>query len=142
MEFTQVEDFNAIHIIYRHDGKVFDLNTNSLVADTSTTIIEPITKPTGEEKEEYRKEVILQDDDLNWFEKIIAIYHLKGWVIGIVLAAILILIVWLWFKNKIQKKQIKKAVKDLIEDGDTDGLKNYACKVFSRNKTDKDEGEE
>ena len=142
VEFTQVEDFNAIHIIYRHNGKVFDLNTNSLVADTSTTIIEPITKPTGEEKEEYRKEVILQDDDLNWFEKIIAIYHLKGWVIGIVLAAILILIVWLWFKNKIQKKQIKKAVKDLIEDGDTDGLKNYACKVFSRNKTDKDEGEE
>lgn len=142
VQFTQVEDFNAIHIVYRHDGKVFDLNTNSLVADTPTTIIEPTEKPTREEKEEYREEVIRQDDDLNWFEKIVAIYHIKGWVIGIALAAVLILIARFWIKSKIQKKQIKAAVKDLIEDGDTDGIKDLANKGFGRNKTDKDEDEE
>ena len=140
MQFTQIEDFNAIHIVYRHDGKVFDLNTNSLIADTPTTIVEPAEKPTRDEREKYRKEVIMQDDELNWLEKFIAIYHIKGWVIGIALAVALILIVRFWIKSKIQKKQIKAAVRDWIEDADSDGIKDLEKDVFKTHRN-KDEDE-
>ena len=140
VQFTQIEDFNAIHIVYRHDGKVFDLNTNSLIADTPTTIVEPAEKPTRDEREKYRKEVIMQDDELNWLEKFIAIYHIKGWVIGIALAVALILIVRFWIKSKIQKKQIKAAVRDWIEDADSDGIKDLEKDVFKTHRN-KDEDE-
>lgn len=68
-EYTQIEDFKSINIIYRYDGETYNLKTANLIADTPVTITEKVEKATEKEIIEYDDEVTDQNSELNWFEK-------------------------------------------------------------------------
>lgn len=131
--YTQIEDFKAIHIIYRYGGKVFDLNTNSLIAEKPVSVIEEVDKPSKEEKEEHKNEVIDQNDDLNPIEKFAEKHNVKGkMIILVVIIAILgvvILLIRIRFGGMFRNKRLSSAVKELIPDGDSDALEEIIDEI-------------
>lgn len=124
--YTQIEDFKSISIVYRYDGKVFDLNTNSLIAEVPVSVTEEVDKPSKDEKEEYNDEVIDQNDELNPFEKFVAKHNLKGKMIVLVVIAVIVTVAILFirirFGGLFRNKRLSAAVKNLIKDGDADEL--------------------
>lgn len=87
---TDVADFKTISITYRYEQEEVTRLTNSLVKDDTQTVVEKVRKATREEKNEYEKEAIRQDESLNGVEKAIAFIQLmlKPLVIMIVVIAV------------------------------------------------------
>lgn len=127
--YTQIEDFKAIHIVYRYGGKVFDLDTNSLIADAPVSVTEEVVRPSRDEKKEHDDVApyVVDDLDLTMWDKIkIAVSQLnRKIVITIIIAVILgivVLLIRIRFRKLFRNKRLSSAVKDLIQDGDSDAL--------------------
>lgn len=140
--YTQIEDFKTIHIVYRYGGKVFDLNTNSLIAEVPVTVPEDVDKPTKPEKEEHRIKVILEDKDKTLFEKIVEIYRLEQKLITVVIIAVIlgavVLLVRIRFGKLFRNRRLSAAVKELIQDGDSDAIEEIIEDIFDPDERDED----
>lgn len=144
--YTQIEDFKAIHIVYRYDGKKFDLDTDSLIADEPVTVPEVVIKPTPKEKEEHNEKVIIDDPELTRWEKFIELVKLKfkpNWktivlIVIVVIVLAVVLVIRIRFGRIFRNKRLSSAVKELIQDRDSDALEEIIEDVIDQSERDDD----
>lgn len=117
INYTLIEDFEAIHIVYRYEGEVFDLNTNSLIAERPDTVIEPVQPATKPEKNDYDKYTIVTDKDMSWFEKFIKLGNRDKIIIVVCILSIFVGVgyIFLKFKKKNKETGLIEQVKELLD---------------------------
>lgn len=120
INYTKVEDFKSIHIVYRYEGKKVSTGTNSLIQEADTTVSEKIKNPSESDKIDYDLNVIWQNDDLNFLEKIMYSYNtmIKPFLPQIVVV-LLFISVMKFTKSRyfpLLNKYIEQKVKDKIDE--------------------------
>ena len=126
-----MKNFNAIHIIYRYDGKKVSTGTNSLIKAGSSLINEDNRQATGKEIDKYTIESIRQNKNLSPIEKMFKIMNffiekilqaVKNRIEPIMPFILIILLGIVAFKLRKSKpfrrirKYIKQKLKDTIDD--------------------------
>ena len=77
INYTEIEDFKTIYIVYRHEGKTISTKTNSLILEKSTEVVEMIPeKPSKNEERQYDLHTVWQDENLMFYDKIVKSLHL------------------------------------------------------------------
>lgn len=113
IDYTQMEDFNAIHIIYRYDGAAYSLNTNSLIASDTYSEEEVVTKADKNEKEAYRVEKIRQDASKSTLEKFIEVFQVNKIFGSVLISGLVIFGVYCFVKCSSLRVWIKRIYKKL-----------------------------
>lgn len=117
INYVLIEDFKAIHIVYRHEGKVYELDTNSLIAETPITVTEVVKKPTSSEKKDWDVHTTKTDPNLSWFEKFIKSSDLDKIFIGICVIGILVGVgyIFIKFKKKNKRYGLIEQIKEILD---------------------------
>lgn len=121
IDYTKVEDLNAIHIVYRYEGKQISTKTNSLIQETTLTVTEKVPDNASKSEErEYDLYVTLQDESLNLVEKLVeSTKILARPLIPGVIILLLVIIMYKFIKSRyfpLVNKCIEKKIKEEFDD--------------------------
>lgn len=121
INYTQIKDFEAIHIVYRYEGKKVSTGTNSLIKEVTTEVEERNPgKPSKIQETKYEFRVIWQDETIGLVEKVIkSVNELLKPVIPVAIIVAIILIIRRFNRSRfspLTKKYIEKVIKDKIDE--------------------------
>lgn len=117
INYVLIEDFKAIHIVYRYEGEIYDLNTNSLIAETPISVTEDVEKPTPDEVDDHNDYIIDTNEELSWFEKFIKKNNIDMIFIGVCLLGIVIAVgyIFIKFRKKNKGYDLIEQVKEMLD---------------------------
>ena len=115
INYTEIEDFNAIHIVYRYEGRRVSTGTNSLIYEETIVVSEPTDdKRNREEKKKDENNwalvKLLEDEDLSFLKKNIEIIKLYA---KPVLPFVLTILVIMLIRNMCKSKLVRTIGKHL-----------------------------
>lgn len=122
IEYTKIEDFRAISIVYRYEGKIITADTNTLIESKTTTVEEAFRNPTDEEKKENDIVDVVVNPEKSILEKIfdfIGIEIKYSWIpaacVIFVIGAFAVLVLRIAIRRK-NKKGFLEEIKEFIEE--------------------------
>ena len=106
INYTEIEDLEAIHIVYRHEGRKVSTGTNSLVYKETITVPELVKLSNKAEEFVWNFERIWQSENFSFMEKIVKTVELYT---EIIIPFVLVILLIILIRN-IRKSRLIKAV--------------------------------